>query len=70
MRRGRRGAVAIFLLIGSDEIVGRALTPGIRGLYTGLTASVFRQMTYSLTRLGVYDVIKERMSDNGELGLE
>ncbi|RSH83370.1 Mitochondrial dicarboxylate transporter [Apiotrichum porosum] len=38
---------------------------GIRGLYTGLTASIFRQMTYSLTRLGAYDVIKDYMSNNG-----
>ncbi|GMK55956.1 hypothetical protein CspeluHIS016_0210120 [Cutaneotrichosporon spelunceum] len=38
---------------------------GVRGLYTGLTASVFRQMTYSLTRLGVYDSIKTKLSKNG-----
>ncbi|TXT15403.1 uncharacterized protein COLE_01596 [Cutaneotrichosporon oleaginosum] len=38
---------------------------GVRGLYTGLTASVFRQMTYSLTRLGVYDSIKQKLSKNG-----
>lgn len=37
----------------------------MRGLYTGLTASVFRQMTYSVTRLGVYDVMKNTMSNNG-----
>ncbi|ADV22078.1 solute carrier family 25 (mitochondrial dicarboxylate transporter), member 10 [Cryptococcus gattii E566] len=37
----------------------------VRGLYTGLTASVFRQMTYSVTRLGVYDVMKNAMSNNG-----
>lgn len=38
---------------------------GVRGLYTGLTASVFRQMTYSVTRLGVYDLMKNTMSNNG-----
>lgn len=42
------------------------LIPGIRGLYTGLSASIFRQMTYSLTRLGVYDVIKDKLSNNGQ----
>ncbi|BEI92574.1 uncharacterized protein CcaverHIS019_0502020 [Cutaneotrichosporon cavernicola] len=44
---------------------------GARGLYTGLTASVFRQMTYSLTRLGVYDSIKNKISKNGakQLGM-
>ncbi|ODN79606.1 hypothetical protein, variant 3 [Cryptococcus amylolentus CBS 6039] len=39
---------------------------GIRGLYTGLTASIFRQMTYSVTRLGVYDLMKNQMSNNGK----
>ncbi|WVN89371.1 uncharacterized protein L203_104594 [Cryptococcus depauperatus CBS 7841] len=39
---------------------------GVRGLYTGLTASVFRQMTYSVTRLGVYDTMKRYMSRNGK----
>jgi len=34
-----------------------ALT-GIRSLYTGLSASVLRQMTYSLVRLGSYEGIK------------
>ncbi|KAL7420006.1 hypothetical protein Q5752_004969 [Cryptotrichosporon argae] len=41
-------------------------TAGIRGFYTGLTASVFRQMTYSLTRLGAYDAIKTAMSNGGK----
>ncbi|TYJ56946.1 mitochondrial dicarboxylate carrier [Cryptococcus floricola] len=39
---------------------------GVRGLYTGLTASIFRQMTYSVTRLGVYDLMKNQMSNNGQ----
>ncbi|WVQ83311.1 hypothetical protein IAT38_005450 [Cryptococcus sp. DSM 104549] len=38
---------------------------GVRGLYTGLTASVFRQMTYSVTRLGAYDMLKSTMSNGG-----
>ncbi|KAK8847467.1 hypothetical protein IAR55_005325 [Kwoniella newhampshirensis] len=38
---------------------------GIRGLYTGLTASIFRQMTYSVTRLGAYDMLKNTMSKGG-----
>jgi dicarboxylate transporter 10 len=40
--------------------------PGVRGLYTGLTASVFRQMTYSVTRLGAYDALKAMMSQPGK----
>ncbi|WVQ98125.1 hypothetical protein IAU59_005247 [Kwoniella sp. CBS 9459] len=39
---------------------------GIRGLYTGLSASIFRQMTYSVTRLGAYDMMKTMMSDGGK----
>ena len=32
---------------------------GPRGLYVGLTASLLRQMTYSVTRFGAYDQLKE-----------
>lgn len=39
---------------------------GIQGLYPGLTASIFRQMTYSVTRFGAYDAMKNVMSNNGE----
>ncbi|KAG1749674.1 mitochondrial carrier domain-containing protein [Suillus paluster] len=38
---------------------------GIRSVYTGLSASLMRQMTYSLVRLGSYEEMKRRMSDNG-----
>jgi solute carrier family 25 (mitochondrial dicarboxylate transporter), member 10 len=38
---------------------------GFRSLYTGLSASVLRQMTYSLTRLGTYEKIKEWLARNG-----
>ena len=31
---------------------------GFGALYTGIAASVLRQMTYSLTRFGAYDYIK------------
>jgi hypothetical protein len=47
-------------------VVFELIPSGIRGLYTGLTASIFRQMTYSLTRLGAYDAIKAQLSRNGE----
>jgi dicarboxylate transporter 10 len=33
-------------------------TQGVRGLYNGLTASLTRQLTYSTTRFGVYEVLK------------
>lgn len=39
------------------------LRPGLRrGAYAGLSASILRQMTYSLTRFGVYDALKARLS--------
>lgn len=37
---------------------------GIRSLYTGLTASLMRQMSYSMVRLGSYEEIKMRLSGN------
>lgn len=38
---------------------------GFRSLYTGLTASLMRQMSYSLVRLGSYEEMKSRMSREG-----
>jgi solute carrier family 25 (mitochondrial dicarboxylate transporter), member 10 len=37
---------------------------GIRSLYKGLSASLMRQMTYSLVRIGSYEELKRRMSIN------
>jgi len=39
---------------------------GIRSVYTGLSASLMRQMSYSLVRLGSYEEMKRRMSENGQ----
>lgn len=39
---------------------------GVRSLYTGLTAGLLRQMTYSLTRLGTYEKIKEWLFRTGQ----
>lgn len=33
-----------------------------RGLFTGISASIMRQMSYSLVRLGSYEVMKEKLS--------
>ncbi|KAF9812229.1 hypothetical protein IEO21_06313 [Rhodonia placenta] len=38
---------------------------GVRSLYTGLTASLLRQMSYSLVRLGSYESMKEHLSKDG-----
>jgi len=32
---------------------------GVPGLYAGLTAGIFRQLTYGLTRFGVYQVLED-----------
>eukprot|EP00698_Gefionella_okellyi_P007166 TRINITY_DN1740_c0_g7_i1.p1 TRINITY_DN1740_c0_g7~~TRINITY_DN1740_c0_g7_i1.p1 ORF type:complete len:114 (-),score=1.12 TRINITY_DN1740_c0_g7_i1:136-477(-) len=47
----RRGLVA--------ETISILKTQGIPGLYPGLTASLFRQATYSMTRLGVYQELND-----------
>lgn len=39
---------------------------GIRSLYTGLSASLLRQMTYSLVRLGSYESIKSTLAEKGK----
>ncbi|KZT06219.1 dicarboxylic acid transporter [Laetiporus sulphureus 93-53] len=38
---------------------------GVKSLYTGLTASLLRQMSYSLVRLGSYESMKEHLSKDG-----
>lgn len=35
---------------------------GLQSLYTGISASILRQMSYSLVRLGSYDVIKQSLA--------
>lgn len=40
---------------------------GPRSLYIGLSASLLRQMTYSLVRLGSYDSIKNRITDGKQI---
>ena len=38
---------------------------GFRSLYTGLSASIFRQMTYSMVRLSSYDKLKAWLRSQG-----
>ena len=38
---------------------------GFRSLYTGLSASLMRQMSYSMVRLGVYEEMKSQLSKDG-----
>lgn len=37
---------------------------GFCALYNGLTASLFRQMTYSTARFGLYEVLKQSVSED------
>jgi len=39
---------------------------GFRSLYTGMTASLMRQMSYSLVRLGSYEKMKQKLTDKGK----
>ncbi|EMD41524.1 hypothetical protein CERSUDRAFT_110075 [Gelatoporia subvermispora B] len=39
---------------------------GVRSLYTGLTASLMRQMSYSLVRLGSYESMKAYLAERGQ----
>ena len=38
---------------------------GFRSLYAGLSASLMRQMSYSMVRLGVYEKMKSQLSKDG-----
>jgi solute carrier family 25 (mitochondrial dicarboxylate transporter), member 10 len=40
---------------------------GFKSLYAGLTASLMRQMSYSMVRLGAYEKIKLHLSREGSL---
>jgi solute carrier family 25 oxoglutarate transporter 11 len=46
-----------------DAFTTIARQEGFRNLYKGLTAALFRQATYSSTRLGVYNTILENLSE-------
>ena len=39
---------------------------GVLALYNGLTASLLRQLTYSTTRFGMYEVAKQHISPEGQ----
>lgn len=41
-------------------------TEGISGLYRGLSAGLFRQVTYTTSRLGMFGLLKELLSKDGE----
>ena len=51
-------------LISNTMIIIRS--QGFFALYNGLTASLLRQLTYSTTRFGIYEVAKQKISKQGQ----
>ncbi|XP_063240890.1 uncharacterized protein LOC134541398 [Bacillus rossius redtenbacheri] len=45
--------------------LGIARRQGLLALYNGLSASLLRQLTYSTTRFGIYEVVKQAVSPTG-----
>lgn len=45
---------------------GVAATEGLSGLYRGLSAGLFRQVTYTTARLGMFGLLKDVLSKDGE----
>ena len=43
-------------------VLNRLVFLGVIGLYNGISASLLRQLTYSLARFGIYDVGKQLIS--------
>lgn len=43
-----------------------ARTEGLVGMYAGLSAGLFRQLTYTTARLGMFGVLKDALSKDGE----
>jgi len=43
-----------------------AKTDGVKGLYRGLSASIMRQLTYSTTRFGVYEELKQAFASKSD----
>ncbi|GAB1597295.1 mitochondrial dicarboxylate carrier-like [Argonauta hians] len=49
-------------------LLGRIIkSDGILGFYNGLTASLLRQLTYSLTRFAIYDVVKKKLTEGDKV---
>ncbi|KAF2470604.1 mitochondrial carrier [Lindgomyces ingoldianus] len=50
----RRNMLQMFVHVAQDD--------GIKGLYRGLSAAQLRQLTYSMTRFGVYEELKDKFT--------
>lgn len=52
----------------ASVLVTTARQDGIKGIYQGLSASVLRQMTYSLARFAAYDHLKNLLAKQSPTG--
>lgn len=51
------------------QLTGKVIRQqGVLALYNGLSASLMRQLTYSTTRFGIYEVGKQTMGDTSGFG--
>lgn len=51
------------------QLTGKVIREqGVTALYNGLSASLMRQLTYSTTRFGIYEVGKQAMGDASGFG--
>ncbi|KAF2200512.1 mitochondrial carrier [Delitschia confertaspora ATCC 74209] len=50
----RRNMLQMFVHVAKDD--------GFFGLYRGLSAALLRQLTYSMTRFGIYETLKDRLT--------
>jgi len=51
------------------QLTGKVIRQqGVLALYNGLSASLMRQLTYSTTRFGIYEVGKQAMGDSSGFG--
>lgn len=55
----QEGKISIFRLTG--KIIRQQ---GVFALYNGLSASLLRQLTYSTTRFGIYEIGKQELGNN------
>lgn len=49
-----------------STLTGVTSAEGFLGLYKGLSAGLFRQITYTTARLGMFGILKDYMSPNGD----
>ncbi|CAI9562624.1 unnamed protein product [Staurois parvus] len=57
----------------TKRMTGMAITviknDGFLALYNGLSASLFRQITYSLTRFAIYETVRDHLSQDSKVPL-